>query len=189
MKALSHPLRQRILQEFGDGRIASPKELAGALAEPIANVSYHVKTLLEYGCLELVQTRHRRGAVEHFYAATAAAWLGEEQWAKPPTMLRGSTLPRTANELLDDAASAVRDGGFDHPEVHVSRVLLTLDAEGWAEMVRVLARVLDSAVQVQRRSEARRSPGSAQEVHSELGILHFRREPAVARSGTESRKD
>jgi hypothetical protein len=48
----------------------SPNLLATAMDEPLGNVSYHVKTLLEYDTLELVKTEPRRGAVEHFYLPT-----------------------------------------------------------------------------------------------------------------------
>ena len=71
IKALGHPLRQRILQVLNT-RVASPSEIAAQLDEPLGNVSYHVKTLLEYDCVELVETAPVRGAVEHFYRATDA---------------------------------------------------------------------------------------------------------------------
>ena len=71
MKALSHPLRRKIL-----GRASqpfSPKQLARELGEPIGNVSYHVRILAEAGLIELVKTEPRRGAVEHFYRASRSA--------------------------------------------------------------------------------------------------------------------
>lgn len=101
-KALAHPLRVRILaemerreqrqltlaglkraslspeqlQEFKDGPGVSPNALSGLLEEPLGNVSYHVKTLLEYGCVALTKTEPRRGAVEHFYRTTSKALAG-----------------------------------------------------------------------------------------------------------------
>ncbi|MBS1861882.1 MAG: helix-turn-helix transcriptional regulator [Actinobacteria bacterium] len=73
-KAVAHPLRLRILETIEQsGGIASPNQIAGVLDEPLGNVSYHVKTLLEYGWLDLVKTEPRRGAVEHFYARSDRA--------------------------------------------------------------------------------------------------------------------
>jgi DNA-binding transcriptional ArsR family regulator len=73
-KAVAHPLRLRILETIEQlGGIASPNQIAGVLGEPLGNVSYHVKTLLEYGWLDLVKTEPRRGAVEHFYARSERA--------------------------------------------------------------------------------------------------------------------
>ena len=86
-KALAHPLRVRILSSLHKG-ISSPNQLAQELGEPLGNVSYHVKTLLEYDCVELVKTEPRRGAVEHFYRATDRAFLSDSDWAKIPASAR-----------------------------------------------------------------------------------------------------
>lgn len=73
-KAVAHPLRLGILETIERfGGIASPNQIAGELDEPLGNVSYHVKALLEYGWLDLVKTEPRRGAVEHFYALSERA--------------------------------------------------------------------------------------------------------------------
>ena len=53
-KALAHPLRARLFQRLAEG-VASPNELSRELGEPLGNVSYHVKTLLKLGCVELVE--------------------------------------------------------------------------------------------------------------------------------------
>src|SRR4029078_5682997 len=73
-KALAHPLRVRILSSLHNG-ISSPNQPAKEPSEPLGNVSYHVTTLLEYECVELVKTEPRRGAVEHFYRAPGRAFL------------------------------------------------------------------------------------------------------------------
>ena len=86
-KALAHPLRVRILSSLHKG-ISSPNQLAQELGEPLGNVSYHVKTLLEYDCVELVKTEPRRGAVEHFYRATERAFFSDTDWAKIPASAR-----------------------------------------------------------------------------------------------------
>lgn len=67
-KAFGHPLRVKIFAALGDAGGISPNMLSGLLKEPLGNVSYHVKILLELECVELIRTEPRRGAVEHFYA-------------------------------------------------------------------------------------------------------------------------
>lgn len=74
--SLSHALRRRILVKLADGSASSPNQLSQELDEPLGNVAYHVSVLSNYGCLKLVKTRPRRGAVEHFYKSTV-----EEPWA------------------------------------------------------------------------------------------------------------
>src|SRR5215213_7129748 len=60
-KALAHPLRARILQRLGE-RVASPGDLAVELDAPLGVVSYHVRMLRDYDCVELVRTAPRRAA-------------------------------------------------------------------------------------------------------------------------------
>ncbi len=47
-KALSHPMRARILGIL-DERVASPNEIAEMIDERLPNVSYHVRALLDLG--------------------------------------------------------------------------------------------------------------------------------------------
>ena len=86
-KALAHPLRARILQRLGE-RVASPGDLAVELGAPLGVVSYHVRMLRDYDCVELVRTEPRRGALQHFYRATARPNLDEDQWRTLPSGLR-----------------------------------------------------------------------------------------------------
>jgi DNA-binding transcriptional ArsR family regulator len=71
-KALSHSMRARVLALIAHGK-ASPKQVAERLGEDIRNVAYHVRVLQRLGCLQLVETRQRRGATEHFYEVTERA--------------------------------------------------------------------------------------------------------------------
>jgi DNA-binding transcriptional ArsR family regulator len=74
-RALSHPIRLEILQALQD-RIASPAELSREIDQRPAVVSYHATTLLRCGCLELVQSRGRRGAIENFFAVPPRSFSG-----------------------------------------------------------------------------------------------------------------
>ena len=58
-KALAHPLRAKVLTRLNEG-VASPNELSRELGEPLGNVSYHVKALLELGLHRA--GRHRAAA-------------------------------------------------------------------------------------------------------------------------------
>ena len=69
VRALSHPIRVKILQAL-EGRIASPAEISEEIDQRPGVVSYHASTLLRCGCLELVHSRGRRGAIENFFAVT-----------------------------------------------------------------------------------------------------------------------
>ncbi|HEV2857298.1 MAG TPA: helix-turn-helix domain-containing protein [Solirubrobacterales bacterium] len=73
-RALSHPIRVEILQAL-EGRIASPTELSGEIDQRPSVVSYHARTLLRCGCLELVHSRGRQGTIENFFAVTPRSLL------------------------------------------------------------------------------------------------------------------
>ena len=112
-KALGHPLRQRILASLNEQE-GSPSQLAERLGERLGNVSYHVKILEQNGAAELVTTKAVRGAVEHFYRATARAGVSstplelDEQGYGEVTQLLEETLERA---LEAQTAARKRMGG------------------------------------------------------------------------------
>lgn len=71
-KALSNSLRAEALQLIADG-VASPKSIAEKLDVDLPTLAYHVRVLRRLGCIELVETKKRRGAIEHIYRVAASA--------------------------------------------------------------------------------------------------------------------
>src|SRR3954471_7479187 len=71
-KALSNDVRARALALLLE-EASSPKLIAADLGLDLRSVAYHVRVLKKLGCIELVETRPRRGAVEHVYRA--AEWV------------------------------------------------------------------------------------------------------------------
>src|SRR4051794_39926538 len=122
-KALAHPLRARILQRLGE-RVASPGDLAAELGAPLGVVSYHVRRLRDYDCVELVRTEPRRGALQHFYRATARPNLDEDQWRTLPAGLRQQWRSETLQALVDDLAASADAGQFEDPELVLTRTPL-----------------------------------------------------------------
>src|SRR3954465_5832592 len=125
-KALAHPLRARILQRLGE-RVASPGDLAVELGAPLGVVSYHVRMLRDYDCVELVRTEPVRGALQHFYKATARPRLDEAQWRTLPTTLRSELIGETIQGLVGDVAAAADAGRLQDPDVVLTRTPLELD--------------------------------------------------------------
>jgi DNA-binding transcriptional ArsR family regulator len=172
-KALAHPLRVKILSSLHKG-ISSPNQLAQELGEPLGNVSYHVKTLLEYDCVELVKTEPRRGAVEHFYRATERAFFDEAEWAKIPASARKGIIGVALEAIGKDATAALLAGTMDaRPETHVTRTPLVLDEKGWKELNRVLQDSLDRAMEIQDEATDRLAKAKKDGFPTKLAILHF----------------
>jgi DNA-binding transcriptional ArsR family regulator len=186
-KALAHPLRVRILSSLHKG-ISSPNQLSQELGEPLGNVSYHVKTLLEYDCVELVKTEPRRGAVEHFYRATERAFFNPNDWEKIPASARKGISGSILETVGQDATEALVAGTIDaRTDSHVTRTPLTLDEQGWSDLTTLLAETLERALEIQDESANRLSDGKGPSLNTKLAILHFET-PAAAKKGKKAKK-
>jgi hypothetical protein len=135
--------------------------VARRLGERLNLVAYHTGVLLRQGYLELDRIERTRGVVTHWYRSTVRAAIGDEEWgALSPGMRRELTLG-TLGQIADETRRSARDGGFDHPQAHLSRERLELDDTGRRETVERLHE-LDRALAGQlARWEGRRSPDLA----------------------------
>lgn len=171
-KALAHPLRVRILSSLHKG-ISSPNQLAQELGEPLGNVSYHVKTLLEYDCVELVKTEPRRGAVEHFYRATDRAFLSDSDWAKIPASARKGISGSILESIGQSATDAMAQGTIEsRKDSHLSDTPLVLDEKGWKDLNKVLGETVKRAGEIQKEA-AKRLGKDDDGVATKLAIMHF----------------
>jgi DNA-binding transcriptional ArsR family regulator len=173
-KALAHPLRARILQRLGEW-IASPGDLAVELNAPLGVVSYHVRMLRDYDCVELVRTEPRRGALQHFYRATARPTFEEQQWRTLPSGLRGELSGETIQTVVDDLAAAADAGMLEDPELVLTRTPLELDERGRKKLNKLLARTLEQALAIASESASR----DGEKFPTELAVLHFKRAPGT----------
>lgn len=141
VRALAHPLRVRILRQLEEGPNGS-KRLADRMGEKLGDVSYHMKVLLKYDCIELVETIPRRGAVEHIYSLKPLGAVGSRMWKAVPPALRtryaGTALAAfttRAVEALDAGTVQSREGSG------VTWLPLSVDEQGWRELQGVLDNV------------------------------------------------
>jgi DNA-binding transcriptional ArsR family regulator len=172
MKALSHPLRVRMLTLLNQ-RIASPSEIAEELDEPLGNVSYHMRFLADLKMVKLVRTEPRRGAVEHYYEALEPPLISDDDWAELPVALRRSLSDSTLGNIAGDLRGAAAEGGFDRSNIHLSRTALTLDEEGWDELAGLLADVLERARDIQEQSNKRRKKADSAPIATALVLMQF----------------
>jgi DNA-binding transcriptional ArsR family regulator len=155
VKALSHPLRMRILTRLNEG-VASPNEMAKEFDESLPLVSYHVRILRELDCIELVRTTPRRGAIEHHYRALTRPFLGDEDWRALPESARKAVSNTVLTKALGDVRNAVAAGTFDdRADRHLSYTALVLDDEGFQELGRRLDEVLEWAIEEQAAAAGR----------------------------------
>jgi DNA-binding transcriptional ArsR family regulator len=170
-KAMSSPTRLRIMALLNEG-VASPKQLADRLGEPLENVSYHVRVLRELDCIELVSTRPRRGATEHFYRATTRAFIDNEGSAGLDESVRAAMSSTVLQEIFRLAYEATSQGTFDsRSDRHLSYVNLELTEAGWCDVGERLDALLEHAMGLQ--AEALAAGDDEQIVKSTLTLAHF----------------
>lgn len=185
-KALAHPLRVKILSSLHKG-ISSPNQLAQELGEPLGNVSYHVKTLLEYDCVELVKTEPRRGAVEHFYRATDRAFLSDSDWAKIPASARKGISGSILESIGQSATDAMAEGTIAaRKDSHLSDTPLLLDEKGWKDLNKVLTSAVKQAGEIQKEA-ADRLEDKSDGISTKLAIMHFEVPAAPAKKKSKAK--
>jgi len=154
VKALSHPLRVRILALLQE-RTASPRELAEWLDATLGTVSYHVRTLHDFGLIELVKTTQVRGAIAHHYKATIRPTVDDAAWASAPPIAKQAAVGATLQTVDDYARASAASGGFDRGEAHLSRTGLRLDAKGWQAAEKACQKLLTDLARIEEAAAKR----------------------------------
>lgn len=185
-KSVGHPVRIEVLRILNE-RTASPSELAKALGQGLSHVSYHVQELSKYGCVELVRTEPRRGAVEHFYRSTRLrgreSWLIDGEETRELSRRDRAKLSAAALQMaIGEALGALRSGSLDaRPDAHTSCASMDLDEDGWREITALLAETRRRAQEIEARSAERVREGDLESVSTLVSLMAFERsdEPAV----------
>ncbi|MGB2711788.1 MAG: helix-turn-helix domain-containing protein [Conexibacter sp.] len=175
IKALAHPLRVRVLSVLETREMASPNELADELGVSLGVMSYHVRRLHALGFLELVKRTPRRGAIEHHYRAKARPQVTDEGWAETPAIVKRAMVGATLQQISSYVNAAASQGGFDRGDAHLTRNVLMLDAEGWAQLAREMAGWLDTIDRIEADSAERvRDAGDEEAVtHGSVVMMLF----------------
>jgi DNA-binding transcriptional ArsR family regulator len=179
IRALSHPVRARALAILNE-RVASPKEIANELDLPLGNLSYHIRTLKDFGCIELVDEVPRRGATEHYYRGITRSFLNDESWAKlDPTTKAGISVAglKVINKHAKDAIEA--DTFDSRNDRHLSCTPMLLDEEGFTEASDLFAETMEglaviNAAVANRMASADKKPGA---IRATAALLFFESPP------------
>jgi hypothetical protein len=174
-KALAHPTRSHVLATLTE-RIASPAEMAKELNRTVRHITYHLGVLKRIDCVELVKSEPVAGGrvVENFYRATKRPWLDRQSWALLDDKGQRGITSTLMEMVTGDLADAMAAGTFnDPPDNHLSRTPMTVDAEGWEEVVVALNDTLERLIGIQGEVNKRSSP-ETETMPIKIEILHFR---------------
>lgn len=187
VKALAHELRVEILAILNE-RMASPNELAKELDEGLSQVSYHVKVLKDYECIELVKTEPRRGAVEHYYRATSRAFLTDRDWHHLPDTVREGMSADLFQMVIDDVVASLEDGTFDAREDrHMSWTPMFVDERGWSEITDILGKALKDVMKVQAQCVKRIGKSGGDGFNASVAMLGYEVPEASAKAAPKKK--
>lgn len=154
-KALSHPLRYRIMMILGE-REASPKELADLLDEDFHRVYEQVRILKKSEFIELVGTDSRKGGTQHFYKASVRPVLDAEAWEKFPRLAREIASVSIVRRIFADVLASVEAGVLDDRKHRaLLRRPILVDEQGFKEADESALRHLAELAEIEARSASR----------------------------------
>jgi len=159
---MQHPLRAEAFGLIRERGPISPAEVARELEADVPTVSYHVRKLSEYNCVEEVENRPVRGVVEHFYRATDIHMVDIEEWAE-----LADQNPEVAEVLTDEFMQFIVDDftasrrasivGTDE-KFWLTRTPHIFDDEGLDEALEAAEAYEAKITEIAARSAARREP-------------------------------
>ncbi len=173
LRLLSHPLRIEVLRVLHN-RVASPKELADELGENLGHVSYHFKYLRTAGCIEILDTESRRGAIKHYYRS------------KPGEEKSGGAF----RDFVAEAVRALNAGRFDTRGGHsLSWMPMELDDQGWRELAEHRAAWSDELRRIKAEATERLAgEGEPSARRVVAGTIGFETPPGPGFTGTSAKR-
>jgi DNA-binding transcriptional ArsR family regulator len=148
-RAVGHPMRVRIIAALDDGPCALDT-LAARVGGDRKAVAGHARLLAQAG---LVRST-RVGRTSTYELVSQPAFSDDEYEALSLAAREAAVAAALANAHTA-AATALESGGFDRPEVHVSRTPLELTEAQWRSLSSAFAELLE-------RVEAARADGAAE---------------------------
>ena len=154
VKALSHPLRVRILAMLQE-RTASPSQLSEWLGATLGTTAYHVRSLHQLGLIELADETRVRGAIEHHYRAGKRPMVSEDAWAQAPPIAKQAAVGSALQMMNEYAHKSAAEGGFDRAEAHLSRTSIKLDAKGWDALNKACLKFVEQVEKIDAAAKER----------------------------------
>lgn len=158
-RAMAHPLRVRIVAALDDG----PRGLESLASQVDADrraVARHARVLEQAGVVQA--SKSARGTT---YELIGRPFFSDDAYESMPQAAREGAVAATLATCHGVAVSALESGGFDRPEIHLSRTALELDDEQWralsAEFAALLERIESTAPPRRESAADRVTPATA----------------------------
>jgi hypothetical protein len=185
--ALKHPLRVRILEAVNEGpRSPSqfveegliPKGSYKTYQRALSLASYHFRELEKEGCLEVIESIPRRGAVEHVYRGLARVFVDDAEFEgmDPPTRRDLSRI--SLQGMIARADRAIAEDTFDaRADRHLTWVPMQLDERGWKELIAALGSTFGELTRIREDARARIAASGDEVIPATVAMLGFESPP------------
>ncbi len=131
--AVATPTRFRIIAALNDAP-RSGASLARLLHTTPRGVARHALPLERLGLVS-----HTVGSPgDRLYTLAREPVFQDDAWAELPIPVRRAALASALATLQATAAAAVDAGGFDRPDIHLTRTPLEFDERGWRQASQIL---------------------------------------------------
>jgi DNA-binding transcriptional ArsR family regulator len=189
VKALSHPLRVRILAMLQE-RTASPSQLSEWLGATLGTTAYHVRSLHQLGLIELADETRVRGAIEHHYRAGKRPMVSEDAWAQAPPIAKQAAVGSALQMIDEYSRKSAAEGGFDRAEAHLSRTSITLDSKGWEALSKACLKFVEQVEKIDAaaKERAQKRPHDEELGDAQVVLLAFEAERLSGRKPEQKRK-
>jgi len=185
--ALKHPLRVRILEILNEGpRSPSqfveegliPREAYNSYQQALSLASYHFRELEKEGCLEIVESIPRRGAVEHVYRGLARVFVDDAEFEQMDPESRRRLSRISLQGMIARADRAIAEDTFDaRADRHLTWVPMQLDERGWSEVIASLAATFEELSQIRLDAGDRLAASGEEVIPATVAMLGFESPP------------
>lgn len=172
VRALSHPVRVEILELLQE-REASPIEMKRAIGGTLNRVNYHLKVLVDSGCVEVTRTEPVRGAVKHFYRAMPRSFFGHRDLREVPASIRGGATEMSLRTFSKAFRRAAEAGNVDSEDAVLSWMSLAVDELGREEAIKASEQVLERYELIAKKSRERAAASEEPLAALVVGVASF----------------
>ena len=181
--ALKHPLRVRILEVLNEGpRSPSqfveegliPKQHYNSYQQALSLASYHFRELEKEGCLEVIESIPRRGAIEHVYRGLARVYINDREFEEMPRGDRRRLSRISLQGMVARADRAIQEDTFDaRTDRHLTWMPMQLDERAWGEVIARLAATFAELTQIRHDARDRLAASGEEVIPATVAMLGF----------------
>lgn len=172
------PLQLKIVTELYL-REMSPKQFHAEFGGgSISRIDKTFKKLADHGWLRYIHSKgpggSRRGAIEHFYRATALAIIDDETWALVPYSMRVAISWMTFKQFAERVKVALKAKTLTaRAGTHLGWLTINLDQVGWDRIVAAINEVFESIFEEQGDAKIRISHTGERPMLATVGLAAF----------------